>query len=237
MAQQKIERDAGFGKLFLLAPDTELAQIIEDTLTLGRRFPAILRAIEADQDALGKTRKRRRLEEKGWRVRRGTPALAGLETQASAGVRVEDLVLRDGCPRMHSEVTFVFVMGRGYMGELYGKCSEERLRDSRTLEAFLAQRGLRMPGLHTIGDNVNAVSNRTRELIMDCQIAMAMDEDLDDFQQITADSTAVAANSEWPTDSGMMFKLLERAVRVGAKLRCFGLPRLRQGQTARWLRT
>ena len=236
MAQQNIERGAGFGKLFISAPDTELAQIIEETLTLGRRFPLVLRSIEADQDALGKTRKRQRLEEKAWQFGRGTSVLTGMEMPPPTEARIDELVLYDGCPRMSSEVALVFVMVRGGMGELYGKRSEDRMRDSRTLEAFLAQRGMRMPGLRTIGDNINAVSNRTRELILDCQIAMALDEELDDFRRITADSTAVAANSEWPTDSGMLLKLLGRATRVGAKLKLFGLPQLRHGHTTRWLK-
>jgi len=236
MAQQNMERVAGLGKLFVGAPDTELARIIEETLTLGRRFPAILRAIEADQDDLGKARKRQRIAEEGWQVRRGTPALAGLEVQPSDGVRAENLALLEGCPRMSAEVTLVFVMVRGDMGELYGKRSEERMRDSCTLEAFLGQRGLRMPGLRTIGDNINAVSNRTREGILDCQIAMALEEELDDFRKITADSTSVAARSEWPTDSGMLLKMLARAARIGAKLKLFGLPQLRQGHMTRWLK-
>ena len=47
-----------------------------------------------------------------------------------------------------------------------------------------------------IGDNLNAVSNDTRELILDCQIAMALGEGLDDFRRTTVDSTAVAGEAQ-----------------------------------------
>ena len=234
MAPKKIEHKVGFGKLFLDAPDTELAGVIEETLTLARRFPVILRQIEADQDHLGKTRKRRRLEEKQWQARQ-TAALPGIKEPTEGTLREDALVLGDGCPRMSPEVTLVFLLLRGYTGELYGKWSLERLRDSRTLEAFLAQRNLRVPGLRTIGDNLNAVSNDTRELILDCQVALALAEELDDFAATTVDSTSVAANSEWPTDSGILLGLLGRAARVGGKLSGFGLPPVRDGRLSRWL--
>jgi hypothetical protein len=236
VAHQKIEQVAGSGKLFVLAPDTEMAGMIEETLSLVRRYPQVRRAIEADLDALGKARKLQRLQQKAWELRRGTAALPGLEPVAGRGLRAEELTLLEGCPRMDPEVAAVFLMARGEMGELYGKWATERLRDSRTLEAFLAQRGLRMPGARTIGDNVNAVSNATRELILDCQIAMALEEELDDFSKSTVDSTAVAANTEWPTDSGMVFKLLERAAKAGEKLALFGLPPVRPWHTVRWLK-
>ena len=216
MAPKKIEHKVGFGKLFLDAPDTELAGVIEETLTLARRFPVILRQIEADQDHLGKTRKRRRLEEKQWQARQ-TAALPGIKEPTEGTLREDALVLGDGCPRMSPEVTLVFLLLRGYTGELYGKWSLERLRDSRTLEAFLAQRNLRVPGLRTIGDNLNAVSNDTRELILDCQVALALAEELDDFAATTVDSTSVAANSEWPTDSGILLGLLGGTSRAGGR--------------------
>jgi hypothetical protein len=56
------------------------------------------------------------------------------------------------------------------------------------------------------------------------------------FRKVTVHSTAVCANSEWPTDAGMLLKLLERTAQVGAKLHLFGLPRLREGCGARRLK-
>lgn len=51
-----------------------------------------------------------------------------------------------------------------------------------------------------------------------------MAERLDDFSSLYLDSTATAANTEWPTDSGLITKLVERICRTGSKLDRFGLP-------------
>ena len=56
-----------------------------------------------------------------------------------------------------------------------------------------------------------AVSLATRELIFDRQIAMILGEKLDDFKSLTVDSTAVKANSAWPTDAKILTGLLRRA--------------------------
>ncbi len=46
----------------------------------------------------------------------------------------------------------------------------------------------------------------------------------DDFGSLYLDSTAVKANTERPTDSGLITKLVERICRRGGKLDLFGLP-------------
>jgi hypothetical protein len=47
---------------------------------------------------------------------------------------------------------------------------------------------------------------------------------LDDFSSLYLDSTATAANTERPTDSGLITKLVERICRTGTKLDRFDLP-------------
>ena len=47
---------------------------------------------------------------------------------------------------------------------------------------------------------------------------------LDDFSSLYLDSPATSANTEWPTDSGLVVKLVERICRRGSKLERFGLP-------------
>jgi hypothetical protein len=68
-----------------------------------------------------------------------------------------------------------------------------------------------MPGASTIIDNANAVQVATREFIVDAQIRQVLREGLDDFKNLTFDSTKVEANSTFPTDSGLIAGLLERA--------------------------
>ena len=59
-----------------------------------------------------------------------------------------------------------------------------------------------MPGVTTIIDNLNVISQKTRELIFDRQIARILGEGLDDFKALTIDSTSVKANVHFaPCDS------------------------------------
>lgn len=109
------------------------------------------------------------------------------------------------------------------------------LRESMTLYGFLQGRGLSMPAVTTILENVNLVGHATRELIFNKQIALILGEGLDDFKSLTIDSTAVKANSSWPTDAKILTGLLMRANRMGQNLHLFGLENFTQGWVPRRL--
>jgi hypothetical protein len=129
----------------------------------------------------------------------------------------------------------VFLMIRGFLGSVTTKSAWRFLCESMSVYGFLQDRGLKLPGETTILENVNAVSLATRELIFAKQIAMILGERLDDFKRLTVDSTAVKANSAWPTDARMLTGLLRRADRLGQTLHLFGLDDFRQGWVPRWL--
>jgi hypothetical protein len=235
MAQQKVVPSGEDGKLFLVAPLTEMAQVVAEAEALAQRFPRLRAAIEADQDRRGLAKKKAREEVRRWEAAQ-TPALPRLGEMADRPVDAAALRLGTGCPRLPWDAVLVFVHVRGFIGSLYSREAECRMRDSRALEAYLFRRGLALPGRRTIGDNLNALSQATLELILDCQIGLALSEELDDFGALTADSTAVEADSCWPTDSGLMLRALERALRLGDKLARFGLPALHPGHVPRWLK-
>jgi len=67
------------------------------------------------------------------------------------------------------------------------------------------------------------------------EIMESIEKDLDDFKQLTIDSTAVKANSCWPTDARILTGLLTRANRLGQKLHIFGLDDFRLGWVPHWL--
>jgi hypothetical protein len=104
-----------------------------------------------------------------------------------------------------------------------------------SLCAFLQIRELKMPAWTTILENVNLVSQATRELIFNSQIEYVLKESLDDFKELTIDSTSVKADSSWPTDGKILNGILGRAHRLGQKLHVFGLKDFRQGWIPRWL--
>jgi len=73
------------------------------------------------------------------------------------------------------------------------------------------------------------------------EILLAIDEDLkihglDDFSRIYIDSTHVAANTSYPTDVSILYKLLDRAYRSFNLLKDFGFPALESWIGTRQLR-
>lgn len=220
-------------ELLIWAPcECEMKKVLDEALLMSTRNPEILRRIEADQDTWGIAKKEIRRAEQRWQAAQ-TPALPGLSTETTAAT---ELTLASGRPRMPAEMAYVFLVLRGYLGSTGDQEARDRLTDSTTVQQYLCSRGRAMPGWTTILENVNAVSNTTRNRILDAQLAHILDEDLDDFSQVIVDSTAVAANSAWPTDAGILLALLERAFVASQKLADFGLSNIPPWWMPQWLK-
>ena len=85
-----------------------------------------------------------------------------------------------------------------------------------------------MPPPSTLSDNLNAVSNQTRALIHQAQLRSILQQGLDDFQKCFIDSTAVEANTERPTDSTILVRLIARVCTTGGNLHRLDLPDMNQ---------
>ncbi len=215
-------------------PDTDFREFLAEVEQLARLAPEILARIEEDLDAHARRKKRLREEDRRF-YESQTADLPALEI-ASCEMAAEELHLEVGRPRMPAFLVYVFVMIRGFLGSLSSKPSRRFLLESMSLHDFLQSRGERLPALTTILENVNAVSAESRDLIQRKQLEHVLEEGLDDFLEQTQDSTAVKANSAWPTDGKMLIGLLERAYRLGQKLDLFGLKNFPKGWVARWLK-
>src|SRR6516164_4347459 len=79
-----------------------------------------------------------------------------------------------------------------------------------------------------LSDNLNAVSNQTRSLIHQVQLRFILQGGLDDFQKCFIDSTAVEANTERPTDSSILVRLITRVCTAGSNLHRVDLPDMNQ---------
>lgn len=205
------------------APDSDIARLIDEVDALAQRKPAILTMIERDLDARGLAKKRLRVADRRWREARNArlPGLGDEDDGADA------TALCDGRPRMPAILVLVFVVLRGYLGGFKDRKVQSQLADSMALAVFLRSHGYELPGASTLVDNTNAVSDAVLTYVMDLQIQRAKDEGLDDFEEVTCDSTAVAANSRWPSDSGTITTLLRRAEHNLTWLR-------EHGVTVRW---
>src|SRR5207344_770184 len=85
-----------------------------------------------------------------------------------------------------------------------------------------------LPPASTLSDNLNAVSNQTRALIHQVQLRSILEQRLDDFQKCFIDSTAVEANTERPTDSTVLVRLIARVCTTGGNLHRLALPDMNQ---------
>jgi len=231
--QDELPRSLTDGNLFISVPDTNFRDLVAETLMLIKYSPDILDSIEADQDAHALQKKELRLADQKFYAEQTAP-LPDLcpELRDTVGPSGLDI----GRPRLPAECLLVFLMIRGYLGSVSDQKAYVFLRESMTLHDFLHNRGLRLPGKSTLVENLNLVSEKTLEKIHRAQLAMAGEEKLDDFKELTIDSTSVWANSAWPTDGKMILGLEERVFRLGKNLKKYGLPGFRSGHLPRWFK-
>jgi len=72
-------------------------------------------------------------------------------------IQIADLALADGRPRIPAKAVHMFLMRRGFLGSLSAQQAVCVLHESISMYAWLQERGLEMPGVSTILDNINAV--------------------------------------------------------------------------------
>ena len=209
-------------RLFLMPVNTELHQFLIETHRIVGFEPAILERIESDLDAYGL--KKKLLREADRRFLEGqTPDLMNLRMELRQ-IDPTKMELEIGRPRLEPYVVYLFLMLRGRLGGCKDQDARLLQEESMTLHWWLENLELTLPPASTLSENLNAVSNATRDFIHRAQLRYMVDEGWDDFSNLYLDSTAVKANSERPTDSGLMTKLVERICRRGRKLDRFGLP-------------
>lgn len=235
MAQSVLDAECTVEELIWTSPDSELKKVLDNALDLVRRTPEILTRIEADQDAVGKTKKKLRLADQRWEESQ-IPDFPELTWETGLELAVEDLTLATGRPRMSAEVAFVFLILQGYLGSVTDRRARDQLLESRTLHRYLQSRNLCLPGWNTILENVNAISVESRSFILDAQLALIREDGLDDFSKVILDSTGVEANSAWPTDGRLLLGLLRRAFGASQKLETFGVANIPKHWMCWWLK-
>jgi len=236
MRQGKIILTQGEDKPVFTENRSELEQIITDALDLGTRYPEIERRILADQQNHGKQKKAQRVEHRQWERSRYIPLLDDDLRRFEPTVEHLPPELQEtGRRRMPPEMVYIFVLLRGYLGSITSQDAADRIKDSSAVQNYLECRGWKLPAMRTILDNINAVSQDTLNYILDCQIAAALEEDLDDLSEQILDSTSVEADSRWPTDADVIYRLLERAARLARNAHRLQLPSFVSKYVDRWL--
>lgn len=209
--------------LLSAAADSDLLQFLQEAHRLLVANPALVRRAEADLDAHGCAKKALRLADGAWQAERSAP-LPGY-ADATAVVDPTRLTLAQGRPRTPGYVVLIATLLRGYLGSGFKACDvTTMMQESVTLRIFFANLMLPMPARSTLTELVNAISNETRRLILDAQIALVLGLGWDEFSVMLQDSTHVGGNTAWPTDSRLLVALVSRMLRVGATLPRVHLP-------------
>lgn len=224
------------GLLFNLDVNTELSRILKKAIDLYRRCPRIERLITGDLDAYGIEKKKERLLDAAW-VRQQTLSLGLSCSKASQIQKQVELDLAVGRKRMEPLVVYVFLILEGNFQSLTDKQSAERILDSLTLQYFFHFHGLGViPPRSTRHENVRKISQTTQDYILRQQLFMVRDDFLDNFEHLTVDSTAVKANSVWPTDSGLLNDILHSSFHLSQQLHeRFGIPNFLPWFMPQWL--
>ncbi|HLA41277.1 MAG TPA: hypothetical protein VJ417_14850, partial [Candidatus Glassbacteria bacterium] len=210
-------------QIFFFGPtDSQLHHFLLETHQLVEFAPEILDRIQADLQAHALKKKIVREADRRFQESH-TADLPALKIEWRE-VDPSRMRLEIGRPRLEPYVVCLFLMLRGFVGGCKDQNARLLLEESITLHWWLGKLGLSLPPASTLSENLNAVSNATRQFLRRAQLGMILGEGLDDFQELYLDSTATAANSAWPTDSGLVTKLVERMCRAGSKLEELGLP-------------
>ena len=209
-------------RLFLMPVDSQLQQFLIETHRVVEFAPQILDHIEADLRDHGLQKKRLRQADRHF-LEGKTPNLANLGIELCQGEPAK-LELEVGRPRMEPYLAYLFLMLRGRLGGCKDQSARLLQEESMTLYWWLENLSLSLPPASTLSENLNAVSNATRDFIHRAQLRYIVDQGLDDFSSLYLDSTSTKANTEWPTESGLVVKLVQRICRWGSHLERFGLP-------------
>src|ERR1700731_730291 len=192
--------------VFLTPIDSQLNDFLNEIHQIARLEPSIVERIDEDLDLHAKKKKLLRLVDAEFLAGQ-TPDLPKLQLQLRE-LKLEEIELEIGRPRTEAYIVYLFLMLRGLNGGCKDQHARLLLEESITLRLWLDHLGLELPPASTLSDNLNAVSNETRGLIHQVQMRYIFQQGLDDFQKCFIDSTAVEANTERPTDSTILVRLI-----------------------------
>ncbi|MBT7163972.1 MAG: transposase [Victivallales bacterium] len=221
----------------LAAPATELRDIILEGLAISAATPEIFQLICGDVDLAAKKEKAGRLADQRW-LEKTTPALFEDGSGDDPEIAPGKLSLQTGRARLlDDEAIFVLYLCRGHLHSTTTPNAMDRLSDSVLIGEYLAARGMRLPARTTLWSYLAAISPATRASIDLATVRHILGEGLDDMSQVAIDSFSVKADSAWPTDSGLLPKLLGRAFLVGNRMmERFGIRGFTGGCVPGWLK-
>ena len=220
------------------SPDSELKTIFIQAVRLIKFDPQIISRIQKDVNCIALKKKADRLKDRDWFFDQYGLLPIFDSPQKISAYEPENLRLLHGRPRLlDAESVFLLMMCRAHLNSVSSKVATDRLRDSILIKRYFEARGMRLPSSNTILDYINAITEQTHDYIYHAQIKMIVQLELDSMTTFALDSFSVSGNTEWPTDSRIMVKLLNRVYRLGSyKLLKYRLPGFEQDSFPGWLK-
>src|SRR6202049_33879 len=212
--------------VFLTPIDSQLNDFLNEIHQIACLEPSIVERIDEDLDLHARKKKLLRLADAQFLAGQ-TSDLPKLQLQLRE-LKVDNIELETGRPRTDAYIVYLFLMLRGFNGGCKDQHAPLLLEESVTLRLWLEHLGLQLPPASTLSDNLNAVGNQTRALIHQVQLRYILQQGLDHFQKCFIDSTAVEANTERPTDSTILVRLIARVCTAGGNLHRLDLPDMNQ---------
>jgi len=189
----------------LACRDTFLAQVVIEALELVRFDRSLVTALEQGIEMAARAAKKVRLMDWQYGQEQQTPLpLLDLpEPSDFDWMEAADLALDVGRPRsIDGELLLVLLSVNSVLG-LSSVAGYERLVESEVFGALLGAQCRKPPARSTVAYYLSLASAESLQRIHAAVCRKVKAEGLDDFAEVTVDSTAVEANSAWPTDSGL----------------------------------
>ncbi len=204
--------------------NTDTMNIFEKTQIFLKKYPEIRTSLEWDIEQYAKKKKAVRLANKEYEEENSCNEGSVLFDPRSYTVKELEDEIKNGRPQMSVDLIFFFETLRGIWGSISDKNAVERLKDSTSIQVVLAHFGYKVPGCNTIRENVNKISEQTKQLILKCQAYYILENKLDNFYEVFIDSTDVKANTAFPTDIDIAYKILCRTCKSLESLQKFDIP-------------
>ncbi|NCA83710.1 MAG: IS4/IS5 family transposase [Opitutae bacterium] len=236
MARMTLLRGMDRFNRVLACRDTFLTEIVREALGLARFDPSVVVAFREDMDLAAKTAKKWRLADWIWQDA-DLPAFPGfvdaILPSDFASTDPSSLELHAGRPRaMDAELLLVLWAVDGVFS-LTCREGHDRLVGSEVFQALVGDG--RGPARSTVAKYLDLISDGTRDKAHKALCAMVLKEELDSFEELTVDSTAVAANTAWPSESALIGGFLRRIHRLLERQAAHTGVAYESKKVARWL--
>lgn len=196
------------------AISSPIGEVLRTLMKFYDAHPDIERRIHLLQLRHALLKKRQRQQDKD-AVLRQTGELFGDQDAGHCKVR-----LGCGRSRMHPRNVFLFAMVRACMGGPHSRMGLTLAMDSMSVRALLHPATKVFPAATTILENINLLDEKTLTIWLKRQLRwiQQMEGTSAGWEQVTVDSTAIAAAATFPVDSSLLVKAVEQLWRVFARM-------------------